>query len=475
MDTPPPDRPTAARPSATARAHDRVRVPAARVLAALALALLSPAMAGSWRAEAAPASPVSPAAPAGVLVTAPRPDAAMPGTVIAIGGALRYDNAAVWSRIVALAGGRGARFVVLATAAGDPAGSAARSIAALEAQGAVAEHLPVAPRLAGTDVTQAVRDPALLARVRAAQGVYLTGGAQERIVDALQPGGEPTPLLEAIRELLGRGGVVAGTSAGAAVMSAIMFRDATDVVAVMRGALEDGREVDRGLGFAGPALFVDQHFLRRGRLGRMLPLMLARGYRLGVGVEEDSAVVMRDGTLEVVGAGGALFVDLGAAAGDPAVGAFSVTGARLSFLGDGDRLDLRSGWLVPSELRLRGQRIEPGARGFQPYFEDSPFLLDVLADGAVLRALTHVLDGPSAEVRGLAFDARPESAEPRDLGFEFRFHRGPDTVGWFTSGLGGEAYTVANVRLDVRPVRVAQPLYTPWPARGAQARPAAAP
>jgi cyanophycinase len=403
--------------------------------------------------------------------------------VVAIGGALRYDNAAVWSRIVALAGGRGARFVVLATAAGDPAGSAARSIAALEAHGAVAEHLPAAPRLAGTDVAQAVRDPALVTRVRAAQGVYFTGGAQERIVDALQPGGEPTPLLEAIRELLRRGGVVAGTSAGAAVMSATMFRDATDVVAVMKGALADGREVDRGLGFAGPELFVDQHFLRRGRLGRMLPLMVARGYRLGIGVEEDSAAVIRDGTIEVIGAGGALFVDLGGATGnatsgdtparDPAAGAFSVTDARLSFLADGDRLDLRSGLLMPSATKARGQRIDPQAPGFEPYFEDAPFLLDVLADGAVLRAMTHVLDGPRAELLGLAFDARPEAAEPRELGFEFRFRRESDTVGWFTAGLGGEAYTVANVRLDVRPVRVAQPLYTPWPTR--DSRPLQAP
>jgi cyanophycinase len=259
------------------------------------------------------------------------------------------------------------------------------------------------------------------------------------------------------------GGVVAGTSAGAAIMSGSMFRDATDVMAVMRGSLRFGRELDRGLGFAGPDLFVDQHFLRRGRLGRLLPAMHALGISKGLGVEEDSAAILHGGTVEVVGAGGALFVDLSGATADPKLGVFNLSGARLTFLGDGDRLDLKTGVVTPSTAKVQGQRVDPRAAGFKPYFEDAPFLLDILADGAVLRAMTLALDGPRDEVRGLAFDARPDAAPPRELGFEFRFHRGPDTVGWFTSGLGAEAYSIAGIRLDVVPVRVAQPLYQPWP------------
>jgi cyanophycinase len=426
---------------------------AALALAGPVEAVLADAMPPSGRAAALAVVPATPATPASET----------PGAAVAIGGALRYDNAAVWSRLVELAGGPGARFVVLATAAGNPERSAARSVAALEAHGAVAEALPVSPRLEGSDVAAAVRDPELLAKVRAARGVYFTGGAQERIVDALQPDGRATPLLEAIRDVMARGGVVAGTSAGAAIMSATMFRDATDVMAVMKGSLRFGQELDRGLGFAGPGIFVDQHFLRRGRLGRLLPAMQAQGFTKGLGVEEDSAAILRGGTVEVVGAGGALFVDLGAASTDPKLGVFNVAGARLTFLGDGDRLDLGSGIVTPAAAKAQGQRIDPRAEGFEPYYEDAPFLLDILADGAILRAMTLTLDGPTGEVRGLAFDARPEAAPPRELGFEFRFHRGPDTAGWFTSGLGGEAYTVAGVRLDVTPVRVAQPLYQPWP------------
>jgi cyanophycinase len=422
-------------------------------------------IAARWLAAAllcASQVPASSAAPLSCGQLPAASAAARTGAVVAIGGALRYDNTAVWSRLVALAGGPGAPFVVLATAAENPARSAALAVAALEAHGAKAEYLPVAPRLAGVDLERAVRDPELLARVRAARGVFFTGGAQERIVDTLAPGRSSTPLLDAIRDLLARGGVVAGTSAGAAVLSGVMFRDATDVMAVMRGQLRDGKEIDCGLGFAPPGLFVDQHFLRRGRLGRMLPLMLSQELRLGLGVEEDSAAILRGRTVEVIGAGGALFVDLAGATSNPKLGAFNLAGARLTYLGDGDRLDLDSRSLTPAAARAQGSRVDPRAAGFVPYQEDSPFLLDVLADGAVLRGMTYALDGPAPEVRGLAFDARPDAAVPRDLGFEFRFSRTADTAGWFSSSRGGEDYSIESVRLDVVPVKVATPLYRAW-------------
>lgn len=383
------------------------------------------------------------------------------GTVVAIGGALRDDNHAVWSRLVALAGGPGARYVVFGTASGNPERSAARVVALLELHGAKAESLPVAPGLPGTDVAQAVRDPGLIARVNAANGVFFTGGAQERIVDVLRPGGQPTPLLDAIRGVLDRGGVIAGTSAGAAVMSQVMFRDAPDLLAVMKGTLRDGKEVDQGLGFAAPGLFVDQHFLRRGRLARMLPLLQSQGLQTGIGVEENSAAILRGHEIEIVGEGGALFVDLRDAASDPKLGVFNLSGVRLTFLGDGDRLDVRTRALTPSAAKLAGTRIDPRAAGFTPSLEDPPFLLDILGAGAILRAMSFVLDGPTAEIRGFAYDVRPGASLPRDLGFEFRFYRGPDTAGWYADVRGDDAYTIANVRLDVVPVKVAQPLYKP--------------
>jgi cyanophycinase len=385
------------------------------------------------------------------------------GSIVAIGGALRYDNDPVWSRIVALAGGEGSRFVVLATAAANPEQSAARVIEALQRHGASAVHVAVAPRIASIDLERAVRDPRWLERVEAASGVYFTGGAQERIVDTLQPGGRATPLLEAIRGVHRRGGVIAGTSAGAAILSRTMFRDAIDVMAVMRGALRDGMEVDRGLDLIGSDLFVDQHFLRRGRVGRMLPLLQSRGYALGLGVEENSAAIIRGHAVEVIGLGGALIVDLSGATTDRSLGAFNLRGGQLTFLGDGDRFDLRTRRLTPAAQKAAGAFIDPRAADFRPEYPDAPFVLDVLGDGAIVRAMSSLLDSPRDEVRGLAFDARFAPDDPqRALGFEFRLYKGPDTVGWYSGSQGGEAYSVAAVRLDVTPVRVAEPLYRPW-------------
>ncbi|MDP1013895.1 hypothetical protein Q6293_29730, partial [Klebsiella pneumoniae] len=75
------------------------------------------------------------------------------------------------------------------------------------------------PHLEGTDLQARLHDPALIARVAACRAVFFSGGAQEYIVDTLQPGGRETAMLAAIRAVFAAGGVVGGTSAGAAAMS----------------------------------------------------------------------------------------------------------------------------------------------------------------------------------------------------------------------------------------------------------------
>ena len=385
------------------------------------------------------------------------------GYAVPIGGALRYDNGAVWSRLVQLAGGPGSRFVVLATAAGQPQRAAAQAVAALERHGAVAEALPVAPRLAGTSAVVEAANPRWLERMRGVRGVYFTGGAQERIVDTLLPDGRPTPLLEAIRDVQRGGGVIAGTSAGAAVMSSVMFRDAEDSQAVLAGQLRSGQEVDRGLGLVGTGLFVDQHFLRRGRIGRMLALMVDQGYELGLGVDEDTAAIVHGDEVEVLGTSAVVFVDLRDARAADATQPLRITDARVSLLASGDRVNLRTRVVTPAPARLAGQSLDPRAPGFEPYYADVPFSLDMLGASTFAVAMTRLMDSGRTEARGLAFD--PAAVRPRGrerLGFEFRLHKGPDTVGWFTSAAGAEDYTIVALRLDVTPVRMADPLYGAW-------------
>lgn len=426
------------------------------------------ALAGAWLAAAlmmsamdAPAQAPMPPQPADAPPALP-----VAGTAVAIGGALKFDNDAVWQRLVDLAGGRGARFAVFATAASQPERSAAQIAAALERRGAVADIIPLAPRLPGRDVQADARDPALVARVLAARGVYFSGGAQERITASLLDAtGQPTPVLEAIWQVYRRGGVVAGSSAGAAVMSTTMFRDAQDVLNVLKRGptgLTPGREIDRGLGFVGPQVFIDQHFLKRGRFGRMLPLMVREGYRLGIGVDENTAAIFQGDTVEVLGYKGVLVADLAEATHDPAQPAFNLRGARLSYLERGDRYHLGTRRTTPSPEKLRGPTIDPNAPNFKPYFSGEAYSGDVLGDTTITNLMARLVDGPQRELIGLAFGG-PGSDRP-ELGFEFRLHKGPASLGRYSGEFGGEDYTVTDVLLDVTPVRMNLPLYRPWAA-----------
>jgi cyanophycinase len=380
------------------------------------------------------------------------------GTLIAIGGALKPGSDAVWQRVVDEAGGAGARIAVFPTAAYEPERAAAQIVTALERCGARAQVVPLAPHLGGVALPVVLNDPAQIARVAASQAVFFSGGAQEYIVDTLQPGGEPTAMLQAIQGVFDAGGVIAGTSAGAAVMSRMMFRDAMDNLAVLKGLWRAGQEYDRGLGFIGAGVLIDQHFLKRGRIGRMLPALHALGCTLGLGVDENAAIVVRGTQLEVIGGSGAVLVDLQHATHDPALPAFNLRGARLSYLDHGDRHDLATGETTPSERKRHLPRLDPAAAGFRPGQPIERYFLDILGAGGILGAMTQLLDGAATEVRGLAYRAQPASAEGLpDLGFEFRLYRAPGLTGW----RDGEDYTVLGAQLDVIPVRMANPLYTP--------------
>lgn len=437
----------------------------------------TPAATARGTAPAKPPAPAAPAASAPVsAVAVADTEPAIRGYAVPIGGALKADNEEVWQRIVNLAGGKGARFVVFGTASEDPEASAKQVVDLLQRRGAVAEALPVAPKFLWVDLNKVVRDPALIAKVKAAKGVFFTGGTQERIVDVLQPGGQSTPMLEAIWDVYRKGGVVVGTSAGAAIMSTVMFRDAPSVINILKGRFVDGKQVDRGLGFVGPSLFVDQHFLKRGRFGRMIPLMLAKGYKIGLGVDENTAAIIRGDEIEVIGDRGALVVDLTEARTDPSLGAFNVQGARLSYLEHGDRYHVRARATTPSAPKLRGELHDAESPSFKPYYTDDVFHLDMLGDSTISNAMSRLIDSTRKEVKGLAFDVLPRPNDPlAELGFLFRLYKGSDSLGWSTEEFGGEQFTVANLYLDISPVRLPMPLYGGWapPRQAGAADPAA--
>jgi cyanophycinase len=372
------------------------------------------------------------------------------GSLVIIGGALRPDNAAVWERIVQLGGGQGARIAVFASASANPEKSGAALVERLNKYGAKAFFVPVAVRLTGTDYQAAADNPELAATVRSAGGAYFAGGDQARITRALRrPDGSNTLVLDALWDLYRRGGVIAGTSAGAAIMSSTMFGHPKPVLATLKLGLTDGQEITPGLGFIGDDVFVDQHLLVRGRFARMLPAMLQKGYKLGLGIDENTAMVVGPNReVEVIGYKGALVVDLSNA--NARKGDFNVSNVRLSYLDNGDRFNIAHHSFTPAPDKADG-RLDPA----RPYYREPLFSADILGNSTVVDLMGKLIDSDQREAIGLTLDSA--NAVQPDLGFEFKFSRTGESVGYMSATT--EAYSVYNVRLDIRPIVVRRPLY----------------
>ena len=202
------------------------------------------------------------------------------------------------------------------------------------------EHLTVANR-------EQAHDPERVELVARAGAVFFTGGDQLRITSKL--GG--TPLGSAIESLFRRGGIIAGTSAGASVMSDVMIVGGeAEESPHVRGAIR----MAPGLGLL-PRVLVDQHFAQRGRIGRLLAALAHNPRLLGIGIDEDTAVIVVAGKLlEVIGSGGVTVVDgreLAHSNLDEAdeERVLSLSGVRLHLLCDGDSLDLLTGSPKPRE------------------------------------------------------------------------------------------------------------------------------
>jgi cyanophycinase len=225
------------------------------------------------------------------------------GTLVIIGGAAKPETADIWRTIVTAAGGKGAVIAVFPTASDDPEDSGAYTSDILKKYGAVPFVVPLTANQKAFDGKRATANDGIwINRVVRARGVFFTGGAQERITDALltREGGD-TPMLAAIRKVYSTGGVIAGTSAGAAIMSDPMFRDPADQLILAQRGFVWGKDIGPGLGFLPKEILVDQHFLARSRLLRLLLAMRDQKIPIGIGIDEDTAVAMRGQSMKVIG------------------------------------------------------------------------------------------------------------------------------------------------------------------------------
>ena len=171
-------------------------------------------------------------------------------------------------------------------------------------------------------------------------GIFITGGDQLRLRDLI--GG--TRLVEIIKERVSNGQVViAGTSAGAAIMGEKMIAGGSSGESPNQGLVD----LTGGLGFV-PELLVDQHFHNRNRMARLLSAIAANPDRLGVGIDEDTCIAMAgDGTFQVLGKGTITIVDPGDLTHTNYPDAITTTplslhNLKLHVLNQGDRYDYKN-------------------------------------------------------------------------------------------------------------------------------------
>jgi cyanophycinase len=139
-----------------------------------------------------------------------------------------------------------------------------------------------------------------IAPLRDAAGIFFTGGDQLRISSQIGD----TPIERLVRDIHARGGLVAGTSAGASVMSEIMLVKGSSGETHRIGDLH----MAPGLGLVNGAI-IDQHFAERGRIGRLLGAVAQNPRVIGIGIDEDTAIIVRGETFKVLGVGAVYVVD----------------------------------------------------------------------------------------------------------------------------------------------------------------------
>jgi cyanophycinase len=223
------------------------------------------------------------------------PDGGQRGWIIPIGGAEeKEDRPDILSRFVALCGGADANIVVIPSAS-KLRDTGPRYVALFKGLGArEVDSLDF-------DTRRDAEEPNRLARLEKATGIFITGGNQLRITTLL--GG--TPVSRLIRSLNAGGVHVAGTSAGAAVLSEHMIAFGEEGGSPRAGSVS----LAPGLGLTN-RFVIDQHFRERDRLGRLATALAYNPFAVGIGLDEDTAAFIGpDNTLEVEGAGAVTVVD----------------------------------------------------------------------------------------------------------------------------------------------------------------------
>jgi cyanophycinase len=241
------------------------------------------------------------------------------GSLIIIGGNVG-STASIWNKFTELAGGKeNARIVVVTAAGGDSAAYDIKSVETVKKETGIKN----VTLLHASSLAEANSEK-FIAPLNKATGVYFIGGRQWRIADAYLN----TLTHQAFLDVLSRGGVIAGSSAGASIQGSFLWRGDTKGPQILVG------DHTQGLGFLKNSA-IDQHLLKRNRQFDLVDFIKKSPELIGIGLDEATSVVVQRDTLEVLGKSYAVIYDYQTIVGTASSGPFV-------FLSEGQKYDLRN-------------------------------------------------------------------------------------------------------------------------------------
>src|SRR4051812_41822031 len=217
------------------------------------------------------------------------------GSLLIIGGHEDKEDDKLILRMLAKKVGKAGKLVVATIASDSPKAMFEQYDATLRGIGMRhIHHLYVESREEACDESK-------LRILRDADAVFFTGGDQLKITSQIGD----TPIFSKVHQIFEAGGLIAGTSAGASVMTETMMVSGSSKESYKIGSL---LQMAPGLGLL-PGVIVDQHFAQRGRIGRLLGAVAQNPRMLGIGLDEDSAILVQRGRFQVLGSNAVHVVD----------------------------------------------------------------------------------------------------------------------------------------------------------------------
>lgn len=220
---------------------------------------------------------------------APSPSDSAEGNLVIVGGGARPES--IMNKIVELSPDSSILIIPMASSIPDTVGWEQRD----QFYGYGAKQVDVL-MMDENDKT----DPAIADQIRNAKGIWFSGGDQNRLMEYLGDG----ILIDAVHEAYKKGAVISGTSAGAAVMSRVMITgdevdpDENRAFASIR---KDNIVTSPGIGLL-TNVIIDQHFIRRSRMNRLISALLDHPEQFAAGIDEATALwVLPGGRFEVIG------------------------------------------------------------------------------------------------------------------------------------------------------------------------------